>query len=335
MSFFARIWAFFAFAFFSASKAASIKADIVFATSTPLTIAIPAVYASRKNNIPMVFEVRDLWPELPIAVGALKNPLLIFMAKWLEKYAYKCSSKIVALSPGMKEGVEKVVGHSKNVEVIPNSCDIELFYISDEKDKSFRTSHAWLGDRPLVVYSGTMGIINGVEYLARLAEETKKIDPEIRFLLVGGGKEEGKVRNTALKLGVYNETFYMFPKVAKLEMPSIVNASSIMISLFIDIKEMWNNSANKFFDALAAGKPIAINYRGWQADLLERTGAGIILDAGDVRKAARDLVGFLRDQKRIDQAKVASRKLALEEFSRDILAKKFEQVLLDAVKMSV
>ena len=74
MSYSQRLFSFFRFAILSARKAASLPADVVFATSTPLTIVLPAFYASRCQSVPMVFEVRDLWPELPIAMGALRNP---------------------------------------------------------------------------------------------------------------------------------------------------------------------------------------------------------------------------------------------------------------------
>jgi len=88
MSFAQRIKAFFSFALAARKKAVELDGDIIFATSTPLTIALPAVSASRKKKIPMVFEVRDLWPEMPIAVGALKNPLMRFAAHKLEHWAY-------------------------------------------------------------------------------------------------------------------------------------------------------------------------------------------------------------------------------------------------------
>jgi hypothetical protein len=81
MNYTQRIKAFVNFAVKSSIKAVSMKADIIFATSTPLTIAIPAVIASKRQKIPLVFEVRDLWPELPIAMGALKNPIARFLAK--------------------------------------------------------------------------------------------------------------------------------------------------------------------------------------------------------------------------------------------------------------
>ena len=105
MGFYDRILAFLKFALRSSRLAAALDSDIVFATSTPLTIAIPAVFASYKRRVPMVFEVRDLWPEMPIAIGSLKNPFLVKAARFLEHWAYRHSSSVVALSPGMKSGV--------------------------------------------------------------------------------------------------------------------------------------------------------------------------------------------------------------------------------------
>src|SRR5690554_339293 len=154
MSFLQRIKAFFAFAFAAQKKAASLQGDVVFATSTPLTIALPAVFTARKLKVPMVFEVRDLWPEMPIAMGALKNPLLQWTAKKLEHWAYQNSAAVVALSPGMKEGVVKAGYPANRVAVIPNSSDNLEFRQDSETAKQFRSKRAWLGDRPLLIYAG-------------------------------------------------------------------------------------------------------------------------------------------------------------------------------------
>ena len=105
MNFIRRIWAFLVFAIVSSIRVCKLKCDIIFATSTPLTICIPAIIASKFWSVPMVFEVRDLWPEVPIAIGAIKNPLAILLSKYLERIAYKNSSAIIALSPTMKAGV--------------------------------------------------------------------------------------------------------------------------------------------------------------------------------------------------------------------------------------
>lgn len=326
-----RLRAFLSFAWRSARRAASLGGDMVFATSTPLTIAIPAVYAARKNKIPMVFEVRDLWPELPIAIGALKGFAPIAVARRLERFAYRNAVRIVALSPGMKDGVIATGYPEDRVTVIPNSCDFDLFNVGPDPGQQVRLCCDWLQERPLVIYAGTIGLINGVDYLARLAAAVHKIDPEIRFVVIGTGKEEQKVRHVAEDLGVLGRSFFMLPCVPKREMPAWLSAADVATSVVIDLRELWANSANKFFDALAAGKPIAINYGGWQADIIRETGAGLLLDAKNIENAATELVRFIRDKERLHQAGVAAKALARERFDRDKLAAQLEQVLIEAV----
>ena len=129
MSYFRRLIAFFEFAIKAGGKVKQIGGDVIFATSTPLTIAIPAINAKKALKIPMVFEVRDLWPELPIAIGALKSPLTKYFAKKMEMWAYKNSDSIIGLSPGMCDGVIKTGYPKSKVFNIPNSCDLELFNV--------------------------------------------------------------------------------------------------------------------------------------------------------------------------------------------------------------
>ena len=331
MPYHVRIRAFFRYAVNAGLYAGQFEADLVYATSTPLTIALPAIYLAKRRNIPMVFEVRDLWPELPIAVGAIKGPL-IFPARWLERIAYYNAAHIIALSPGMKEGIVRNGYASERVHVIPNSADIDMFSVPEDEGVSFRKHYDWLHARPLVVYTGTIGRINGLEYLVKLAKQVRSIDSDIRFLIVGNGREKQKVMTLAKKLNVFENNFFMIPSLPKKEMPKILSAANLAISLFINLPEMWANSANKFFDALASGTPVAINYRGWQADLLHQSGAGVVLDVKDITKAARDLIRVIRDKKWLDDASCAAKKLVREKFSRDILTKKLEGVLTAAVQ---
>ncbi len=322
-----RLKAFFRFAALATVKARRIECDIVFATSTPLTIAIPAVRAAKKNRCPLVFEVRDLWPEAPISVGALKNPLAIAAARWLERFAYRHSSHIVALSPGMKEGVVSTGYPQNQVTVIPNACDLADFNVGTKPGEKLRREFAWLADRPLIVYTGTLGTVNGVDYLVRVAAAANKIDPEIRFALLGTGKEETAVRSIAAQEGVLDKNLFMMGSVPKRQIPHWLSAATIATSMFVDNKIIWSNSANKFFDALAAGKPIAINYGGWQADLLKESGAGLVLDPHDTEAAAASLVGAARDRDWLTHSGQAAIELAKERFDRDRLAGQLEQIL--------
>jgi glycosyltransferase involved in cell wall biosynthesis len=328
----ARIRAFLRFAVLASFEAMRWPADVVFATSTPLTIALPGVCAARRQRIPMVFEVRDLWPEIPIAIGALKGQFPIAAARWLERFAYKHSVQIVALSPGMRDGIVRTGYPENRVHIIPNAADLDLFDVPPERGQRFRRQFGWLQDRPLVAYTGAIGRANGVDYLARLAAVVQKIAPEVRFLVIGEGGEKRKVQETAKNLGVLGQNFFMMEGMPKVEMPAVLSAADLASSVFIELPELWANSANKFFDALASGTPVAINYRGWQAELLKETEAGIVLDARDIEGAAKSLVQVLEDQSWLDRAGLAARRLAEERFSRDMLAKQLEAVLTKAAR---
>lgn len=326
-----RIKAFLRFAYQAGKKAKSLEADVVFATSTPLTIAIPAVAAIKKHNIPLVFEVRDLWPELPIAIGALKNPGIIWAAKRLERWAYKHSSAVVALSPGMKEGVIKAGYPQSQIATIPNSSDNTDFLYDGTAAKRFREQRSWLGDRPLLVYTGTFGKINGVTYLAELAKKLLIINPEIRILLVGGGQEEKILKEKASQFGVLNKNLFIESRIPKEQMPEVLSAATMACSLFVDLPEMRPNSANKFFDALAASKPIMLNYGGWQHDLIKQHNCGISLWNKPMDEAAQLFADSITNKIWLEKAGNASRQLAQEYFDRDNLANQLEQVLTATV----
>jgi len=331
MSYPERIRAFLKFSYLAARKAASIPADLLFATSTPLTIALPAVYAARRQRIPMVFEVRDLWPELPIAVGALRSRPAVAAARWLARFAYRKARHIVALSPGMKEGLVATGCPAGKVTVIPNGCDLSLFRVDEQAGRTFRERNDWLRDRPLVVYAGTLGIINGVDYLTRLAAAVRRRDVGVRFLVVGSGHEEERVRRAAERLRVLGRNFFLWSPLPKREMPAVLSAADVAVSVFRNVPEMWNNSANKLFDGLAAGRPVAINHEGWQAEFIRQSGCGLVLDPKDIEESADRLVWAVRDPAWLAQARAAARRVAQERFDRNRLFEQFEAVLLGTV----
>lgn len=330
MGFGERIFSFFRFSWEASKKIIQIKGDVVYATSTPLTIAVPAIAAKMRHRIPMVFEVRDLWPELPIAVGALRNPFSRMLAGLLEWLAYHASAHVIALSPGMAAGVKKRGISSPRVSVIPNGCDVELFDVPAEKGAWVRRQLGLVPDQPLVVYTGAFGMINGVGYLVDTAAAMRDIAPEVRFLLAGSGAEKDKVSAKAERLSVLNKNLWIWPPQPKAKVPGILAASTVAVSLFISLEQMWSNSANKFFDALAAGKPVAINYGGWQAGILRKSRAGIVLPPDDPKRAASRLAEFIHEPERLKRAASASRRLARGQFNRDLSYEKLENVLQNA-----
>ena len=328
MSFSRRIRAFFRFAYSAAKKAAALHGDIVYATSTPLTIAIPAVFASRRNGSPLVFEVRDLWPAVPIELGILRNPVAIWLARRLERFAYRNSMHVVALAPGMKTEIAKTGYPAERITVIPNGCDVELFAGLQSESARIRERNDWFGDRPMVSYIGTIGRINAVDYFVRLARAAAQLDDEIRFVVVGTGIEEDNVRKLARELDVLDKNFFMLGRMSKTEAAAWCNAATMNIALVTGPRFIWKDATqNKYFDSLAAGRPVASNYDGWQAVVATEAGAAIILDSDDSETAARELVAALRNDEWLKRAGEAARSLAAGQFSRDRHAADLEQVL--------
>ena len=327
MGFLQRVKAFFAFALAARKKAMQVEGDIIFATSTPLTIAMPAVPAARKKKIPMVFEVRDLWPDMPIAVGALKNPLLRFVARWLEHWAYQNAEAVVALSPGMKTGVVSKGYPAEKIAVIPNSSDNDEFSRNAESAARFRSAREWLGCSPLLVYTGTLGPINGVGYLVNVAAELVLLNSDVRILVVGDGAERQKIQEEAQQAGVLNKNFFMENRLPKKDMPALLSAATMASVLFIDLPEMRSNSANKFFDALAAGKPVLLNYGGWMHDLVRKHGIGLAMWQRCTGEVAVELDARMHDPVWLECAGFNARSLAENYFSRDALANQLVEVL--------
>lgn len=327
MSFRRRIVAFFQFAVRAISRTRKVNADLIFATSTPLTVAVPAVFGKWGRSTPMVFEVRDLWPEMPIAVGALKIPVAISAARALERFAYRNADRVVALSPGMADGVVATGYDPDRVSVIPNAADLDVFAVDDARVQAWLAEHPELQGRQLITYAGTFGLINGVSYLVRVAEHLADLNPNAAVLLIGSGAEAQKVKELAEELGLLGMNVFIENEIPKRDIPAVFSAATISTSVFLPIKQMEVNSANKFFDGLASGRPVAINYGGWQRELLEASSAGVYLDSKDPKVAAETLNELLGDDARLAQYGRNARALAETRFSRDTLANELIDVL--------
>lgn len=312
------------------------RPDVIFATSTPLTIAIPGVLARLARRVPMVFEVRDLWPEVPIAMGVLRSPGSRAAAHGLQRLAYGCSNRIVALSPGMAEGVARTGYPRARIHVIPNSADLELFEVDPACGRALRAEHPELGEGPLCIYTGTLGRANGVGYLVDVAAAAAAMatasgtESGLRFVIAGAGAEHDAIRERARTAGLLDRSLFLWEPRAKARMPALLSAATVATSLFIDRPALLHNSANKFFDALASGTPVMINYEGWQAELLRETGAGIVVPSARPDEAARALLALVRDPATLSRGATAATQLARTRFSRDRLATQLIRVLEEA-----
>ena len=331
MNFIQRIYSFIVYCIYAYIIGRKLNYGLVLASSTPLTVAIPGIFLSKIRKVPFILEVRDLWPAIPIELRIIRNILLIKLSQYLERISYRLSDKIIALSNGMRDGIINTGINKSKITVIPNGSDIELFNINSKSDIRFIDQIDWINtDRDIIIYTGAIGKINGLSYMAFMAEEMIKLNPNVLFCIIGDGVEKDKVNLLAKKLGIMNNNFYMVPKMSKKKLPQILSISTVLTSFVINEKILWNNSANKFFDGLAAGKPLMINYGGWQADLLNEYDAGIIVSPDDPIIGAKKLNNLLQDKPRLQNMGKAGLELAKTVFNRNKLYKSFENVLLEA-----
>ncbi len=304
------------------------KPDVVFATHTPLTIGLAGLALGRHFDVPFVFEVRDLWPEALVNVGALRNPLAIWWLRRMAKKIYAGANHIVALSPGMKEGIVCAGVPDGKVTVIPNASDLDLF--RPDVDGSSQRKRLGLGERFAALYFGAMGLANGLDYVIEagriLAERGK--DQIVLVLHGKGGKRaelEKMVRDFKLTNVIFSD---LVPD--KAEVARIVAGCDVCMTIYRAAKEhTW--SPNKMFDALAAGKPVLVNVPGWLSETIESNNCGRSLDPHSPQALADALEELAADPELCRQMGKNARALAEREFARDKLADRLETVLLETL----
>ena len=305
------------------------RPDLVFSTHTPLTIGLAGLSLARHFRVPHVFEVRDLWPQALINLGVLKNPLVIAWMRHLERKIYSGSEHVVALSPGMKDGVvSSGVINAEDVTMIPNASDIGLF--RPDLEREFGRQRLGLGDRVAAIYFGGMGMANNLEYAieaARVLAERGRDD--IVVVLHGDGGRRTAHEQQVQELGLKNVVF-SDPVPDKEIVAKLVAACDICMTIYRATKEhTW--SPNKMFDALAAGRPVLINVPGWLGETIESNGCGYSVES-DRPIALADALEKLADDPELRTRMGAnSRALAEREFSRGKLAIKLGRVFENAI----
>jgi len=296
--------------------------DLVIATSTPLTIGIPALLLKWFRGRKYVFEVRDLWPEVPIQMGAINNPLLIRAARYFEKTIYKNAEHVIALSPGMRDGVVKYIpkertsmipNMSKVTEFFPRKRNLQLMRQLGLKEETFK-----------LIHFGALGVANGIETILDAAKLIKN-DSSIQFVFLGGGSTEKELMSICKKEGLDNVVF--LPRTPMKETSEIVNFCDVSLVSFKDLPILYTNSPNKLFDSLSAGKPIIVNSAGWTKDMVEQCDCGYYVNPAIPSQLVDKIIHLKNDDEVLERMGANSRKLAETIFDRTILCKQFAETV--------
>jgi glycosyltransferase involved in cell wall biosynthesis len=302
--------------------------DLLFATSTPLTAGVPGIWMKvfGGERRKFVFEVRDLWPELPKALG-LRNPILLWGMKLLEKISYQKADACVSLSPGISEGIRRIVPE-KLIEMIPNGCDLDLFRPGNRED--LQIEGVSFNDT-VAVFTGAHGIANGLDAVLDAALELKKRErSDIKIVFIGSGKLKTDLKTRAKAQGLKNCLF--LDPVSKIELTKILGSVDVGLMILKNVPAFYyGTSPNKFFDYISAGIPVLNNYPGWISDLILGAKCGMVVEPDNPLSFADALIYFADHPIEGKVMGMNGRKLAENEFSRDILSGKFVDFLESVV----
>lgn len=315
-----RAWIFLRYALNSVMLALRMDYDLVFATTTPLTAGIPGIFARYLRGKPFVFEVRDLWPELPRAMGVVKNPLVLAGMSFLEWLSYRASSSCIALAPGIKEGIARRSPKGRRIAMIPNGCDLELFRPGKREDLDL----PGIGPHDCVaVFTGAHGIANGLDAVLDAAHVLKKRGrKDIVLAFIGDGKLKPHLVKRARSEGLDNCRF--IDPVPKNQLNRLVSCCDIGMMILDDVPAFYyGTSPNKFFDYISSGLPVLNNYPGWLADMIQRHGCGEAVPPRNPEAFADALCKLADHPELRRQYGRNARRLAEKKFSREKLAADF------------
>lgn len=326
-SFLTRTGQFLKFAWQSVKLALTEKYDLLFATSTPLTASIPGIFAKFFRRKPFVFEVRDLWPELPKAMGVITNPLILAGMSVLEKVSYLLANRCIGLSPGIVSGIQKRAKSSLPVDMVPNGCDLELFAAPVEYEFPFEKKTNDI----IACFTGAHGLANGLDNILDAASVLKSRGVEnIKLVFVGEGKVKGQMQQRASDENLDNCLF--LPAMPKTKLVGFLQQVDIGLMPLANVPAFYyGTSPNKFFDYISCGLPVLNNYPGWLADMINEHKCGVAVPPEDAVALADALQKMAADKTELVAMGKRGRSLAEAEFNRAQLSDKFAHALEQAV----
>ncbi len=300
--------------------------DIVIGTSPPIFQLVSAWLIATLKRKPFILEIRDLWPDFAIDMGVLKNPVLIWLSRWLENFMYTRANHIVVNSPAFRVHlIEKGIPESR-ISLVPNGVDPDMFQPGENGDQIRQV--LGLTDKFIVTYAGALGAANDISTILRAAARLQE-NKSIHFLLVGAGKESENLQAEAESLQLTNITFAgTYPKN---RMSAVLAASDACLATLKDIRMFRTVYPNKVFDYMAAARPVVLGIGGVIKDVVEDAQAGIAVEPGNDLQLAEAVVTLADAPEAARKMGERGRHYVVEHFHRSQHAQKFLQMLKETM----
>lgn len=319
-----RLWGYFSFMFSSLwggifkTKG---KFDVIIVTSPPLFIGITGYLLSKIKRVPMVFEVRDLWPESAIDTGVLTNKFIIKLAFGIEAFLYKKAKLINVLTPAFQKTLlnEKNVSSDKLI-LIPNAADFTLsedVMQTFDRDK-FRKEND-LDHYFVITYVGAHGVANHLEQLLYAGKKLE--DTNVLFLLIGQGME--KKRLIELSREISNTNIRFLDSVPKKDVFKYIIASDMGASVLKNVETFKTVYSNKTFDYFSCKRPILMAIDGVSRELVEDANAGIFVEPENSEDYNNKIRKYLNNHELVLEQGENGYNYAKNNFDRVVLAEKY------------
>ena len=300
------------------------RPDVIWGISTPLTAAWAAAQVARWRRVPWVFEVQDLWPAFPIAMGAVPTTLARQQLYALEKRLYRSADHIVPLSPDMARHVTNLGIAPEKVTTVLNGTDLELAARATPAVVArLRQEHGLTGQR-VILYAGTFGRANDIPSLVAAAEALAATQADTTWLFLGHGYHESLIAAAAAR---WPGRIRLVGGQARHEVFKWFALAEVSVVSFVGLPVLDANSPAKLYDSLAVGTPVIVTNPGWTRTLVEQHGCGWYVPAGDAEALAHRLRTLLADAGALAAAGARGRQLATASFDRQQLAHQFQRLL--------
>ncbi len=277
------------------------KADIILSNSPPLTVGVTAWVLSTLKRIPFIYEVQEIYPEIMVDTGVVKNRFIISLLSRLERFIYSKASMISVISNSFKENlVQKNVPSSK-IEIIPNFVDKSMFG-SESRDNDFSIENDLI-DKFVVLFAGNMGLAQGIETIVEASEYLEQ-EKDIQIVLVGGGVKYKWLSNELKKKKLENVRLLSFQPH---EMVPLLYASADVCLIPLAGRSAKSAMPSKIYEIMAAGKPAlaSTNEDSDLAQLIRAIGCGYVVKEDDARALSE---AILRAYHEKEASKIMGRK---------------------------
>jgi glycosyltransferase involved in cell wall biosynthesis len=319
--FFKRILNFLSF-FFSSLVLGSLmtgRPDVVVGTSPQFFCAVAAYLLSVVKRAPFIFEVRDIWPQSAVELGALKNPLIIKILEAIELHLYRRAALIVVVAESTRSYLTGKGISSEKITTVPNGVDPKDLTSADMKPEQIREKFG-LGDDFVVSYIGTHGMSHALDVVLRAAERLKE-DPKIHFLFVGEGAEKEDLMRLAADLNLDNVTF--INEQPRERLLAFYRASDVSIVPLKRLPIFEKVLPSKLFELMGAGCPMICSVEGEAAQLVRSAAAGLCIEPENTKALIEAINRLQSDEALRKQLGSNGRQFVKTHYLRSKLAEKY------------